>query len=76
MHLQNGITDFQYLDILIMPPAGEFMIGYFREVGHIPMFHQQCMTAKRLAALINKYYIIDTTLSFTGKELVFKTIYT
>jgi hypothetical protein len=53
-----------------MPTDQSFILSLFREACCRTEFQQKWMSADTWAALINKYYVFDNDLAFTGKELL------
>jgi len=52
-----------------MPTDQSFILSLFREACCRTEFQQKWMSSNTWAALINKYYVFDSNLVFTGKEL-------
>jgi len=53
-----------------MPTDQSFILSLFREACCRTEFQQKWMSSDTWAALINKYYVFDSDLAFTGKELL------
>jgi hypothetical protein len=56
-----------------MPTDQSFILSLFREACCRTEFQQKWMSSDTWAALINKYYVFDSDLAFTGKELLAST---
>jgi hypothetical protein len=53
-----------------MPTDQSFILSLFWEACCRTEFQQKWMLSDTWAALINKYYVFDSNLVFTGKELL------
>ena len=53
-----------------MPTDQSFILSLFREACCQTEFQQKWMSSDPWAAFINKYYVFDSDLAFTGKELL------
>ena len=53
-----------------MPTDQSFILSLFREACCRSDFQQKWMSSDTWAAILNKYYVFDNNLAFSGKELL------